>query len=257
MSLSQPTRESPNRSPGLLSAPFVCAAAILGVAAVLAGPVNRRLQLTQVKKELPLKAEFSTLSTEAVFPYGVAQRVVLDPVMVEALGTTQYIHWVLEDLGAAADDPLRLATLLVTYYTGGHDLVPHVPDVCYLGAGYEPLESDHLDLSLPSLRASEPVPVRVLTFQKSSIHDFRRTNVIYTFHCNGTFTATRTGVRRRIHDPHAVHAYFCKVEIGFPAAGREDSIRGAERLLDRLLPVLLRDHLPDFEAAEAQARRSP
>jgi hypothetical protein len=77
---------------------------------------------------------------------------------------------------------------------------------------------------------------------------------LYTFHCNGEFAATRTGVRKLINDLSAVHAYFCKIEIGFPYASREESIRGAERLLNGLLPALLRDHLPDFYAAEEQAK---
>lgn len=234
--------------------PFLCAVVILSVAAVLAGPVNRRFQVSQIKKELPLKTELAKLSAEAVRPYTVSKRLTIDPAVVEALGTDRYINWILEDAGAQQNDPLRLATILVTYYSGGHDLVPHVPDVCYLGAGYEPLEEGNVEIAVPALGATTNVPFRVLTFRKSSIHSFRETNVIYTFQCNGEFTATRTGVRALINDLSAVHAYFCKIEIGFPFADREQSMRGAERLLDRLLPALLRDHLPDFRAAEEQAR---
>jgi len=235
----------------------LCAVVILGVAAVLAGPVNRKFQVSQIKKELPLKAELATLSSEAVRPYSVSKRLVIDPAVVEALGTDRYINWILEDSAAPQNDPLRVATILVTYYSGGHDLVPHVPDVCYLGAGYQPLEEGNVQLNVRTLGAAASVPFRVLTFQKSSIHNFVKTNVIYTFHCNGAFTATRTGVRMLINDLSAVHAYFCKIEVGFPFADREQSMRGAERLLERLLPTLLRDHLPDFAAAEHRVRGEP
>jgi len=253
MNLDQEKSRARGQS-GLWNGPFVIAVVILSVAAVLAGPVNRKLQVSQIKKEIPLRSELATMSAAAVRPYTVVKRLVIDPAVVEALGTDRYINWILEDDAAPKDDPLRVATILITYYSGGHDLVPHVPDVCYLGAGYEPLQSENLELKVAALGADSPVPVRVLTFQKSSIHDHRRTNVLYTFHCNGQFTATRTGVRNLINDLTTVHAYFCKIEVGFPYADREKSIRGAERLLDGLLPALLRDHLPDFRAAEEQAK---
>lgn len=255
MNLSLPDSDSAV-SGRLWNSPFLVAVLVLGVAAVLAGPVNRRLQVSQIKKELPLKADLSTLSEEAVRPYTVTSRLVMKPEVVAELGTDRYVNWILENATAPKSDPLRVATLLVTYYSGGHDLVPHTPDVCYLGAGYEPLLSENLELTLPALGSAPAVPVRVLTFQKSSIHDHRKTNVLYTFHCNGEFTAARTGVRLLINDLTAVHAYFCKIEVGFPYANREESIRGAERLLDQLLPVLLRDHLPDFKATEEGARRA-
>ena len=79
--------------------------------------------------------------------------------------------------------------------------------------------------------------------------------MIYTFHCNGRFTATRTGVRLLLNDLTNTYAYFSKVEVSFPGATRQQSIDGAWKVYDRLLPVLLKAHWPDFEAEEEAVRR--
>ena len=46
------------------------------------------------------------------------------------------------------------------------------------------------------------------------------------------------------------YAYFSKVELTFPSATRAQSIEGAGMLFSRLLPALVDEHWPDFEAAE-------
>ena len=79
--------------------------------------------------------------------------------------------------------------------------------------------------------------------------------VLYTFHCNGRFVATRTGVRILINDLWNTYAYFSKIEVSFPKATRTLSIEGAKKFFDRVLPLLLRDHWPDFTAEEKKARR--
>ena len=62
-------------------------------------------------------------------------------------------------------------------------------------------------------------------------------------------------MRVAVTDPSITYAYFSKVEIRFPRATREENVEGAKMLLNRLLPVLLRDHWPDVKAAE-QAREA-
>ena len=133
------------RNPGVanplaavLTPPFVVALVILLSAAIVVGPIGRWMRVKHAKLALPLRAPLSALDEGALAPYRVVDRIVLEPSVVEALGTDQYISWTLEDTSAGRTDPLRLATLLVTYDTGGRNLVPHRPDVCYLGAGYEP-----------------------------------------------------------------------------------------------------------------------
>jgi hypothetical protein len=83
---------------------------------------------------------------------------------------------------------------------------------------------------------------------------------MYTFHCNGRFMCGRNDVRYAIQAPSERYAYFCKIEVSFgspdsqPAnPSREDSVKAGARFLDQFLPVLLRDHLPDWDALHRPA----
>ncbi len=239
----------------VLTPPFLLAVVLLGAAAVLGGPVARWFRFIQDKQPLPLTAKLDTLDAAALAPYEVSSRHVLESVVVEALGTRDYISWTVEDTSVPPGDPLRLASLLVTYYTGGHSLVPHTPDVCFLGSGYSPAQAhENMEIDVPSLGdAGRSLPIRVCTFIKTAVFDREKLSVVYTFQCNGTFTADRDGVRVRTRDPRNTYAYFSKVEVTFPRATREQNVAGARKLFDRVLPALIRDHWPDFRAAQQKA----
>lgn len=247
----------------LITPHFLVAVVLLVASAGLAGPFARFMQFKANKKSLALKEPLYNLDVRKLGPYRIAkdrtgeeQRHVLLPEMVEALGTDQYISWNLEDTSLPPNDPLRRANLFVTYYSGGADLVPHTPDVCFLGSGYEPAQQhQNLVANVRGLGAtSADVPIRVCTFLKTAVFKHRKQTVLYTFHCNGRFTGTRSGVRLLINDPRTTHAYFSKVEIRFPAATRSQSTEGVAKLLGHVLPVLIEDHFPDFEKAEAASK---
>ena len=230
---------------------------MLAAAAILAGPVATRLNVKHAKLFLPLKAPLATLDETAILPYRIRERHVLEPTVVEALGTDAYLSWALVDTSVAPSDPLRFARLFVTYDSGGRNLVPHRPDICYLGAGYEPAQPhENIEIEISSLApGSRKLPVRVCTFVQTSLRDRVKESVVYTFHCNGRFVATRTGVRVLMNDLTNTYAYFSKVETSFPKATRTQCIEGSRKLLARVLPVLLAEHWPDFKAAEEAARR--
>jgi hypothetical protein len=244
------TLETP--SARLITRPFLVAVVMLASAAVLAGPVGSWLQFRLDKAPLPLRNPLAAMDVDAIRPYRVVGRLTLEPNVVEALGTSQFLHWTLEDTSVPPSDPLRRATLFITYYTGGRDLVPHVPDECMLGAGYQAFGNhENKDVTLPALvQEFASVPVRVCTFMRTAIHNSAKMTVVYTFAVNGSFAATRTDVRLRTADPRNRHAYFSKIEVSFPGATRAQSVSGARKLFDTVLPVLLRDHYPDFEQAE-------
>jgi hypothetical protein len=245
------------RGATLITPPFAIAVGVLLVAAVLGGPVSDWLDIKLTKKALPLKAPLASLDIAGLAPYSVLQRSRLEPAMVEALDTEEYLHWIIEDTSVPPKDPTRHATLFITYYSGGRDLVPHTPDVCHLAAGYQPAQMhENLEVEIRTL-GTEPVkvPVRVGTFMQTAVHSHKKHTVVYTFSCNGEFVCTRTGVRLLINELGNVYAYYGKVEISFPEATRAESVAAAEKLLNRVLPVLERDHWPDFEEAEARARK--
>lgn len=240
----------------IITLPFVLAIVLLGAAACLAGPLASWLDISQRKLALPLRAPLGTLDEAALAPYRVVRRDILDPAVVESLGTNKYLSWVLEDESVAEDDPLRMGHLLITYDTGGNNLVPHTPEVCWLGGGYQRAEPhENVDIETGSL-SGEPltVPVRLCTFVKTALKNRARKSVAYTFYCNGQFTAMRDSVRILLNRPWSRYAYFSKVEVSFPRATREQTLRGVRKLFDRLLPVLIDQHWPDFQSAERAAR---
>ena len=241
----------------VVTPPFIVAVAMLGAAAVLAGPVADWMQIKREKHPLPLRAQLSALNEDAIAPYRVLKRRVLEPIVVEALGTDMYLSWMLEDTSVPRNHPLRYADLFVPYDTGGHNLVPHTPDVCRLGAGYERAQPhENIEFDLDALKPKwGAVPARVCTFAKTGVFDRDTVSVVYTFHCNGKFVATRSGVRVMLNALPNTYAYFSKIEVSFPRATRAQCVEGAAKLLNRALPALLADHLPDFELAERQARR--
>ncbi|MFQ5589717.1 MAG: exosortase-associated EpsI family protein [Phycisphaerae bacterium] len=241
-----------NVDAGFITPPFAVAVVVLGASAWLSGPFADWMKFKRDKEPLPLKAPLTMLHTAALTPYKVLDRKILQPEIVDALGTEEYILWTLEDTSLPRDDPLRFASLFVTYYTGKRSRVPHTPDVCYLGSGYEPAQPhEFAATTVASLGPGESeVPVRVCTFAQTAVFNRREHTVVYTFHCNGRFVARRSAVRLLVNDPLTGHAYFSKVEVSFPAATRAQSLLGAKRLFERALPALVRDHYPDFEAAE-------
>lgn len=254
------------RHSALWSPHFILAVAILAATGLVGGPVAELLGLYRVKRPLPLKAPLDHLDIGALGPYrwwrqrdadgrlAPDGRKVLDAVVVDALGTETYILWSLEDTSRSERDPLRYASLFVTYYTGPYHLVPHTPDVCMLGSGYEPAqphENVELDVPLSGTSRTMTVPVRVGTFRATSLSRRTELSVVYTFHTNGVFENTGNGVRMRVSTPTNRHAYFSKVEVSFPkGATRAQALEGAARLFGYVLPELMEHHWPDFEAAE-------
>ena len=239
-------------------APFLIAVLVLVCAAIF---FNRSVQAlgTRVKEEIPLKAALGTLNKDALLPFKFHEHMIMEPAIEASLGAKDYIDWLLIDPAEKPrTNPLRFARLTITYHSGGVDMVPHVPDQCYQGQGYSPVQSDNIEIYIPSL--GRKIPLRVLTFQKGEMLGAHRPTVMYLFHCNGDFVCTRNDVRYRINDLSETRAYFSKIEISFgsadcvpPSASREDSIDAATKLLDRVLPVLVRDHLPDWEKIKSSA----
>ncbi len=242
----------------MLHTPFIVTVTLLGIGAVLAGPVTSHMDIKQVKKELPLRTPLAALDSEGLHPYRVVERQILEPTMVEALGTEHYISWLLEDTSRGERDPMRVAHLFITYYSGGREKVPHTPDVCYLGSGYRPARPhENIERRIASLAGRfDEIPLRVLTFQKTAVHDHRQVSVVYTFFVNGTFAVDSRWVRVLLNNLRNRYAFFSKVEVSFPFATREDTIEGATQLLNLLLPVLIERHWPDFEEAERKAKET-
>lgn len=257
--MTAPSRQAPS----LLAPPFVIAVVLLSVGA-LSGTISTLAGFNRIKQPLSLRAPLSMLQTQNLAPYKLIKWTVHSPEVINALGTDEYISWILEDQSVPRGDLLRFVHIDVTYYTGGHYLAPHTPDNCRVGGGYKPaVPHENLILDVPGVGLEKDrLPVRVCTFQKTDVFDRQEVSVVYTFFCNGGYVETARGVRLRVNDPTKVHTFFSKVEISFLGPGgvkapsRAQNIEGAEKLFRVVLPVLMESHWPDFDAAEARARAS-
>jgi hypothetical protein len=213
------------------------------------------------KEALQPKTALAKMSQRALAPYELEQPVPIEPSVLNQLGTDEYINWVIRDPtseSARGDHPLL--SYFVTYYTGSPDQVPHIPDECYAGSGHK-VNSQKLDSVEITVDGQEQVvPVQVLDFRRIGEFSKSQRLVIYTFHANGQWRSGRRAVQAALADPRSIHAYFSKIEvamsIGDDYASQEEAAAAGKRFLQKALPVLLKDHLPDFEKAEQQAEQA-
>jgi hypothetical protein len=215
------------------------------------------------KEPVPLKRRFTELDWRKLAPRyrpHVVQPKALPPEQEEALGTENYLELRLIDTEKSARDPAALANVFLTYYTGQPDMVPHVPDECYLAGGYERVGLPTTpSLRVPGVNApDDELPVRVVQFQSRGGRD-EPVTVIYFFSVNGDYRNGREGVRFRLADPRERYAYYCKIELSFTdnqnplqprQADLQQSLAAAQDLLAKLLPVLIEDHF-DWDRARS------
>ena len=237
--------------------PFIVCVVLLTAATISTGRMTKWMKVALRKEAVPLRKPLTELNRQALGEYEFAQATLLDPATVSALGTEEYIDWEFRDTSVTyRNDPLLFVRALITYYTGKPNLVPHTAEVCWSATGFEIVEKGSVTLNMAGAgHAPMEIPARAVTFEKSAVYDHDRPTVIYTFHCNGEFLAERSLVRARLANPFDKGAYFCKVEVSFHgqrtkarSAGREETIQAAQKFLSRLLPALLDEHLPDWEA---------
>lgn len=214
------------------------------------------------KLPLPLKKSLSLLDSKKLAPYAIYHAQEIKGELLDALGTDQYIQWILKDESRTGPSrPEDYIHLFVTYYTGQPDQVPHVPEVCYMGGGgYHVKQSSIVDIPIPALGAEFTVPVQVLELERSSFIGVETKIVIYTFHANGQFLAHRRSVQQTVGNPYDTYAYFSKLELAFgiqkAQPSKERAIAAAERFLNKVIPVLVEDHWPDWDQAVRDAESS-
>ncbi|NLX12753.1 MAG: exosortase-associated EpsI family protein [Phycisphaerales bacterium] len=241
---------------------FLGCAAILLAFAVGFEVMAKRLNVWMIKKPLPLKIALDDMDQRKLLPYELRQQMQIHPEVVNELGTTQYIQWILEDT-SRPDRHNRESwiQLFVTYYTGNPDQVPHVPEQCYLGQGNTTVEDRLIDVEIPRLGPGFTIPVHLLVFRMSATFGNRESLVLYTFHANGEFKATRTGVRTLLGNPSSRYSYFSKLELTFGVNEAmppiDEALETGIKFLQTVVPVLVEDHWPDWEAATRESSDQP
>ena len=254
-----------------VSARYLTCVGLLIVSAATMQILAAKMRWFLNKEALPLKKPLSLLDQSKLLPdYRLAaiQPPPLEEDLIENLGTREYLNWYLEDRRRSPNDPTFLARLFITYYTGKPNLVPHNPKEC-LAAGGWALVGERIErFVLPGPDDGVVrIPVSVLEFEppaRGSVFDtggsdVPKLTVVYFFYANGKYVTSRSGVRMAIYDPRDRYAFYMKIELSFTdASGRRmpdvrQTTEAARRLLARLMPILWRDHLPDWPRQSGSA----
>lgn len=210
------------------------------------------------KEPLALRKSLDSLDSTALSPYEVtALPKIQDEAVEEALGTQDYIQWKLLNTDLDLNHPFCSGNLFVTYYTGNPDLVPHVPDWCYVGGGGVIEMKREVNITVPGCGLEDrgdQLRIRVLKIRipQGVGGDAVYMLVSYVFNVNDTYACTRTEVRLKQRDWRDRYAYFSKVEVWFDqGADRslEENLSALEDIYQKVLPVLYSEHWPDWEAA--------
>lgn len=147
--------------------------------------------------------------------------------------------------------------VFVTYYALP-DRVPHVPEECYMGGGFQRLATEGLHLQIDQAR----LETRYLVFGRTEETAWQggdKVPVVYFFRVNGQFAADRNEARMLLNkNLFGKSSYFSKVELVFNQQAapvtRDQIVHTSQRVLERLLPALEQDHWPAPASVEAAGR---
>lgn len=238
---------------------LVCALILLSAAGSKEVLINT-LGVQLVKLPIPLKSPLDELNEASLAPYRAINKGKIDGATLESLGTEEYLQWFMEDEDAEPASPTRYCSLFITYYTGNPDMVPHVPDECYVGGGNEFKSKQTLSLDLPEQGKIGFQSVQFIHMSQDGMHDSSEFSVQYFFHANGKYCQSRTDTRTTLFDWFSKYSYFCKVEwkffgrdsFGDVYPDQDQTLAASEKLLAVLLPELEKNHWPDWQAANAK-----
>jgi len=209
----------------------------------------------------------------------VAQRRNRCPLMftgiVEELGTKNYLSRTYREKNPADPDHPQVIGLHLAYYTGTIEMVPHVPERCFVAGGMlvgedsvevplnldtsgwlpDPSDgdvktartsnrySDRPGMRVRLPRDAENISLYVTGFQGE------HGGPLYAGYCflaNGGWVARAEGVRLLAFKLTDDYAYYMKVQCSSQTArSREEYVSSASSLLDELLPEIMRC-VPDW-----------
>jgi len=233
----------------------------IGVLAVAGGGMSvavKKFGVYLEKEPLPLKKSLDLMDEGGMGPYKiVAKDKIENEEIIKSLGTEDYIQWAIEDTSVPADSAVRRCILFITYYERP-DRVPHVPEECYTGSGFQKVSSDGVMFEITGGGKSRQIPGRYLVFaQKDSGSAVSGGDmnfpVLYFFNVNGTYADSRESARIALNkNIFGKGSYFSKVEwkffnIGFGSTrypSKNESIEASQRFLSVILPILEARHWP-------------
>lgn len=240
---------------------FILCFGVLFTAAAAKEAVIRILGIQMVKVAIPLKQPLDEMSASALIPFELRNKLRIENRdVLESLGTEEYMQWILEDSTAKPQSPTRYCSLFITYYTGTPDMVPHIPNECYTGAGDTLRRAETMSVGIDRTGEKMNLNFQYVVFDHVDSQSMKEDtfSVQYFFHANGEYCESRTDTRWLLGSNwFSKYSYFCKVEWKFYGGDsfgkiypdKDQTLEASTRLMDRLLPVLETDHWPDWNAA--------
>lgn len=238
---------------------FLVCVIVLSAAGAGMSVTMKKLGIVFKKEPLPLKKTLELLDESDLAPYRVVlpKRKIENEDILKALGTEDYIQWVMEDTEQAANSPVKRCLLFITYYELP-DRVPHVPKECWTGSGYQELGGGESVIFKAdnNVDFKAEVPGQYLVFSPKTGNPFQssvRIPILYFFKVNGQYAGSRNDARMALNkNLFGKYSYFCKVELVFRnqnsvAPNKEQAVKASEKLLSVILPVLEREHWPDWQ----------
>lgn len=237
---------------------FLICALVLVIANSGMSVAIRHFDVYLKKEPMPLKKTLELLDEKTLEPYRVVSKLkIKNKDVLAALGTEDYIQWILEDPTVAENSPVRKFLLFITYYELP-DRVPHVPEECYTGGGYQKMTSEAVTFALNTPVFKEEIPVRYMIFGKAG-HTFRRLlastkfPVVYLFKVNGLYGNSREDARIALNkNIFGKYSYFSKIELVFNqkavSPDKEETLEAGKKILSLILPVLESEYWPDWDS---------
>jgi hypothetical protein len=237
---------------------FLICVLVLGAAGAGMSFTMKKLGVVLKKEPLPLKSSLELLDEGGLGPYQVVppKRKIENAEVLQALGTRDYIQWVLEDAEQDPSSPVKTFLLFITYYPLP-DRVPHVPEECWTGGGYQRLGSEDVTLNIAGDAGFQAtVPAKYLVFGPKSSNLWQssvRIPNLYFFKVNGDYAGGREDARLALNkNLFGRYSYFSKVELVFNMGSvpptKEEAVAAGKKLLAVVLPILEKKHWPEWES---------
>lgn len=258
-------RLRPFRHEGFLIAAAVLLAAALGLNAAVA-----KLKVHFKKEAVPLRVSFTDPKAmpQVIGPWvQVAREDTLDHDMLDSLATNEFLFCYYVNsaaLGLSTHDvqklmegknvmeqkallgqlqrrkPTAVLQFNLAYYTGKADTVAHIPERCYVGDGFDPINPATEKWQI----GDRSLEVRHITFENQTGSRVP-CNVAYFFHTNGHFESDSLKVRATLQNLLARYGYYSKAELMCVSSDRNASQQAMADFLGRALPAFEAD-LPDW-----------
>ncbi len=234
---------------------FLICAAVLAITGAGMSIAIESIGVYLKKEPIQLRKSLDLLDENGMLNYFVEPQnkmKIENKEIVKELGTQDYIQWIIENRDVPMDSPIRKCFVFITYYASP-DKIPHVPEECYTGGGYQKISSSNVTLNV-GINDTAKISAQYLVFGNDNsgiLLNQGKFPVLYFFRVNGEYAGSREDARRALNkNLFRKSSYFSKVEIAFnqsmPSPDKEETTKAIESLLNVILPILEEECWPEW-----------